>query len=280
VPYADLTTARVHYEVRGDSEKTVVFSHGFLMDHTMFDAQVEALSGTYRCVAWDERGHGATRATSSFSYWDSARDLLELLDHLAVPDAVLVGMSQGGFLSLRAALLAPARVRALAFLDSQAGPEDPALRPAYDALFELWQREGPSDDVAQMVAATILGDAEPAPWIEKWKALPLDQVRHVYETLVGREDLHQRLGEITCPALVLHGTADPAIPLAKARALCAGLAGCDEVAVVEGGGHAVNLTHPAEVTAALAAFLARVWETADRPTGRHGHPANSHFGLS
>lgn len=259
MPFVDLAGARVRYEVHGDSDRTVVFSHGFLMDHSMFDAQVAALSGSYRCVAWDERGHGDTIATSPFSFWDSARDLVELLDHLEVADAVLVGMSQGGFLSLRAALVAPERVRALALLDSQAGPEEPTLRPAYDALFELWDTQGPTDDLAQIVAATILGDAESAPWIEKWKARPQAQVRHVYETLVGREDIHDRLGEIACPTLVIHGTADPAIPLAKAHALCAGLAGCEEVVVVEGGSHAVNLTHPAEVTAALEAFLARAW---------------------
>ena len=152
---------QIYYKDWGTGQP-VVFSHGFLMDHEMFDAQVAELSGDFRCVTWDERGHGDTRATGPFTYWDSARDLIELLDHLQVPDAALVGMSQGGFLSLRAALLAPERVRGLAFLDSQAGPEDPAMRPAYDALFQLWVENGVTEDVSTMVAATILGDADAA----------------------------------------------------------------------------------------------------------------------
>jgi len=259
MPFADLSGARVRYEVSGDSPRAVVFSHGFLMDHEMFDAQVAELSASFRCIAWDERGHGETVARGPFTYWDSAHDLVELLEHLDIAEAALVGMSQGGFLSLRAALVAPERVRGLAFLDSQAGPEDPAMRPAYDALFEIWAHQGVTEDVSAMVAATILGTADPEPWIAKWRARPEDQVRHIYETLVEREDLHDRLGEITCPAIVIHGTADPAISLAKAHALCAGLPGCREVVEVEGGGHAVNLTHPTAVTAALGDFLNDLW---------------------
>lgn len=259
MPFADLSGVRVHYTSRGDSEKTVVFSHGFLMDHEMFDVQVGDLSGEYRCVTWDQRGHGGTVAESSFTYWDSAADLVGLLDHLEVPEAVLVGMSQGGFLSLRAVLSAPERVRGVAFLDSQAGAEDPAMRPAYDALFEEWTRAGPSDDVAAMVASIILGDADPTQWIAKWKARPAGQVERIYEALVGREDLHDRLGEVRRPAFVIHGTADAAISLDKAEALCRGIAGCTGLVAIEGGGHAVNLTHPAEVTAALRGFLASLW---------------------
>ena len=88
----------------GGTGPAVLLSHGFLMDHTMFDAQVEALAPQYRCVRWDERGFGATPAPGPFTYWDSADDAVGLLDHLGIDEAVFVGMSQGGFLSLRAAL--------------------------------------------------------------------------------------------------------------------------------------------------------------------------------
>ena len=108
----------------------MVFSHGYLMDHAMFDRQVAALAPQYRVITWDERGHGGTRAAGSFTYWDSAADVLALLDHLSVERAVLAGMSQGGFLSLRAALTAPDRVRALVLIDSQAGLEDPVVEGA------------------------------------------------------------------------------------------------------------------------------------------------------
>jgi 3-oxoadipate enol-lactonase len=259
MPVARLADIEVRYEERGDSPHCVVFSHGFLMDHAMFEPQLDALAGDYRCVVWDERGHGDTRATGFFTYWDSARDLWDLLDHLGVDEAALVGMSQGGFLSLRAALLAPGRVRGLALIDSQAGPEEEAVRPAYDALFQDWLANGLSDGIAQTVAAAILGPADAAPWIAKWRAMTPEDVGPAFGALMEREDIHDRLGEITCPALVIHGIADAAIPMEKAEALCRGLAGCDGVVAIEGAGHASNLSHPAAVNAALQGFLPGLW---------------------
>jgi pimeloyl-ACP methyl ester carboxylesterase len=74
----------------------LAFSHGILMDREMFAPQVEAFRSRYRCVAWDERGHGRTASErlEPFSYYDSADDLAALLRHLAIDKAVLVGMSQ------------------------------------------------------------------------------------------------------------------------------------------------------------------------------------------
>jgi pimeloyl-ACP methyl ester carboxylesterase len=74
-------------------------------------------------------------------------------------------------------------------------------------------------------------------------------------TLVTRDDVTARLGEITVPALVVHGTADVSISMDKAETLANGLAGCDGVVAVEGGTHAANLTHPTEVNQAIVTFL-------------------------
>src|SRR5690606_4426154 len=101
--HIDHDVPRIRYEdTRGNGPATL-WSHGFLMDHPMFDPQVAGLDG-YRHIRWDERGFGGTEATGPFSYWDSAEDAIALLDHLGIDSAVLAGMSQGGFLSLRAAL--------------------------------------------------------------------------------------------------------------------------------------------------------------------------------
>ena len=50
----------------------------------MFDLQVAALAPDYRVITWDERGHGGETAAGAFSYWDSAKDVLGLLDHLGL----------------------------------------------------------------------------------------------------------------------------------------------------------------------------------------------------
>src|SRR5262249_15812549 len=152
MPFADVNGQHVFFEDSGGEDPAVILSHGFLMDHEMFDSQVAALAGEFRCIAWDERGFGATDATGPFTYWDSAEDALALLSHLDIVEAFFVGMSQGGFLSLRAALLAPERVRGLALIDSQAGPEPPEAVPLYQAMNDEWVAHGPSDELAATIA--------------------------------------------------------------------------------------------------------------------------------
>jgi pimeloyl-ACP methyl ester carboxylesterase len=71
---------------------------------------------------------------------------------------------------------------------------------------------------------------------------------------LGRDDVTARLAEITCPALVVHGTEDVAIEMELAEALSAGLAGSAGVVKV-GGSHAANLVNPGPVNAAILAFL-------------------------
>jgi pimeloyl-ACP methyl ester carboxylesterase len=180
-----------------------------------------------------------------------------LLDHLAIDQAVLAGMSQGGFLGMRAALTAPERVKALVLIDTQAGVEDEATIPVYDALRDEWVANGPAN-VQDVIAGLILGGGvDPTPWFAKWAAMPRESFALAYGCLVGRDDITDRLGEIACPAIVFHGDEDQAITMDKAEALCAGLAGCEGVVVVNGAAHAANLSHPDQVNGPLREFLSR-----------------------
>src|SRR5260221_8571534 len=142
MPFADVNGQHVYFEDSGGDGPAVIFSHGFLMDHEMFAPQVEELSGEFRCITWDERGFGQTEATSDFTYWDSADDALALLTHLGIDRAFLVGMSQGGFLSMRAALRASERVLGLGLIDTQSGPEAEEFLPVYNAMTEDWLTNG------------------------------------------------------------------------------------------------------------------------------------------
>src|ERR1700726_93683 len=142
--YADVNGRPIPYDDTGGDGPPVILAHGFLMDRTMLEPQVDALSGEFRVITWDERGFGETEFDGKpFTYWDSARDCLGLLDHLGIEQAVVGGMSQGGFLSLRAALLAPERVRALVLIDTQSGTEAPENVDSYRQLHEIWQAQGP-----------------------------------------------------------------------------------------------------------------------------------------
>ncbi len=257
MPHAVVNGQRLYFEDSGGDGPPVILSHGFLMDHEMFAPQVAALSPAYRVITWDERGFGETEYDGeAFTYWDSAADCLGVLDHLGIERAVVGGMSQGGFLSLRAALTAPERVRALVLLDTQAGTEDAATVPGYEAMRDTWLAAGPVDELVDAVAAIIIDDAAESPrWTAKWKQQPNDYIQQPFATLVGRDDITDRLAEITCPALVVHGTEDTAISMERAEELAAGLSGCTGVVAV-GGAHAANLTNPEPVNGAILAFLA------------------------
>lgn len=263
MPTALVNGQKIHFTDSGGDGPVVILSHGFMMSGEMFVHQVAALENDYRVITWDERGFGHTEFDGlPFTYWDSAADCLALLDHLGVERAVLGGMSQGGFLSLRAALTAPDRVRGLILLDSQAGAEDPAASEGYRQMMDTWIAAGPIDELTDIVANIII--AEPVAngeWIAKWKELDeragRDGMRAASECLLGREDITDRLGEITCSALVVHGTEDTAITMDLAETMAAGLPGAGDVVKVSGA-HAANLTNPEPVNAAIVSFLAEL----------------------
>jgi 3-oxoadipate enol-lactonase len=255
MPFADVNGQHLYYADSGGDRPPVIFSHGFLMDHEMFAPQVAALSDSFRCITWDERGFGQTQASAPFTYYDSAADCLALLDHLGIDRAVLGGMSQGGFLSLRAALTAPDRVKALVLIDTQSGVEEPETLPLYQAMHDEWVANGPGN-VQDAIAGLILGGGyDPAPWVAKWQATPKENLTMPFRCLVERDDITGRLGEILCPAIIFHGDADQAIAMADAEVLRDGLKGCEQLVVVAGAAHASNLSHPDQVNGPLRDFL-------------------------
>jgi pimeloyl-ACP methyl ester carboxylesterase len=256
--FADINGQHIYFEDSGGAEDAVIFSHGFLMDHEMFEPQVAALSGEFRCITWDERGFGQTVANAEFTYWDSADDALALLSHLGVEKAFFVGMSQGGFLSMRAALRAPDRVLGLGLIDTQSGLEPEEARPVYEAMADEWTTKGPSNELAGAVASLIMSPGyDHSEWVAKWQARPKGFLREPFDTLVNRDDISDRLPDITAPAIVFHGEADASIPMDKAEQLLKELGNCEELVRIPGAGHASNLSHPAAVNGPLQDFLRR-----------------------
>jgi len=261
MPHVDTNGQRIWFRDSGGNGLPLVLAHGWLMDADMFAPQEAVLGSRHRVITWDGRGHGRTVSTADpFTYWDSADDLRGVLDHLGIEHAVVGGMSQGGFVALRFALRYPERTAGLVLIDTRSGPEDADKVAEYDVMHEVWVTDGPSDQLAEMVAAIVIGGNSPqsAEWITKWKERPHESLTQIYRTLMDRDDITSRLAEIQAPALVIHGDADAAIDLRHAEALCWALSGCSKVVVIPGAGHSSNLTHPDPANRAIDEFLARL----------------------
>lgn len=257
MPYAEVNGQNLYFEDTGGDGPPVVLSHGYLMDHEMFAPQVAELRDVYRLITWDERGFGATEFDGEpFTYWDSARDLFGLMDLLGIERAVLGGMSQGGYLSLRAALLHPDRVRALVLLDTQAPPEQPDKVAEYQAMTDTWVEHGYLDELATVVSGLLIADPAIEPvWRAKWREWDPARLRAASQALLVREDITDRLDELAMPVLLVHGSEDPAIPVSRAHEICAAVSDCRGVVEIPGAGHAANLTHPDVTNAAIRDFL-------------------------
>ncbi|MFM2247707.1 MAG: hypothetical protein RL071_3782, partial [Pseudomonadota bacterium] len=126
----------IDYDVTGTGP-CVVFTHSFLCDRSMFRHQVAALQAHFRVINIDLRGHGASGdASAPFGIYDLVDDVLAVLDAEGERAAIWAGLSIGGFLSMRAALRHPDRVRALVLMDTDAGTESRFKTVKYGAL--LW----------------------------------------------------------------------------------------------------------------------------------------------
>ncbi len=258
MPYAEVNGQRLFFQDTGGDGPPIVLSHGFLLDHEMFTPQVEDLSDVYRVITWDQRGFGRTESDGEpFTFWDSARDVFALLDALGIERAVVGGVSQGGYLSLRAALLHPDRVRALIPIATQTPLDPPEKTTGYREMVDVWIAKGYRDHVGDQLAERLLG-GDPslaAGWQAKWAALDPNRLTTAVGALVARDDITDRLDELAMPVLVIHGAEDTSIPIDRAHELCARVPDCRGVVEVAGAPHAPNLTHPDAVNTALRGFL-------------------------
>jgi pimeloyl-ACP methyl ester carboxylesterase len=257
MPYAEVNGQRLYYEDTGGNGQAIIFSHGILLDGTMFAPQVAALRDKYRCIVWDERGHGKTagKTLQPFSYYDSANDLAALLSFLGVSSAILVGVSQGAFLGMRCALIHPERVRAMVLIATQTGTDEPTTLQGYNDILDAWTTNKLPNEIAGALEHILFGPGWPGAvvWKAKWRSMTAPNITGAFDALVHRDDIGDRVRAIRVPTLIIHGDADAAIPLAKARATQASITSA-ELVVVEGG-HSINMTNPLPVNAAIEAFL-------------------------
>lgn len=267
------TRRNIWYDDTGGSGPVIVFSHGFLMDRTMFAPQIQVLRSTYRCISWDQRGHGgtATDRLYPFDFYDSAQDLADLLQALKIKNAVLVGMSQGGFLTLRYGLtnLGAGIVRGLILIDTEADVMPPDAIKANDGLLQAWTSGGYNSQLAAAIAGQIIGPAPPGFggtqfWQTKWGKTTFPNLIQSFDALTTRDNVTVALGAIKWPALVIHGELDATINWKAGQAMATGLAKA-QFHLIPGAGHASCLTFPNLVNPLIQSFLQQLPPTADAP---------------
>src|SRR5205823_2727516 len=125
VPMLAVNGVRLYYDDTGGSGEPIVFSHGLLWSGRMFEAQVAALRGRYRCITYDHRGQGRSDVPRARSHdmetvTDDAASLIEALGAAPVH---FVGLSMGGFVGMRLAARRPELLRSLVLLETSADPE-------------------------------------------------------------------------------------------------------------------------------------------------------------
>lgn len=266
MPTLRINGATLYYEEHGSGGGTVVFAHGLLFDRRIFEEQVAALSGRYRVIAFDFRGHGGSEVTRGGYDMDSlAADAAGLIEALGAAPCHFAGLSMGGFVGLRLAARRPELVRSLVVLDSSADPEPRGNLPRY-RLLQMVARLFGLGAVAGRVMPILLGKTtmeDPArrEMRELWRARVVGQdrvgVTRAVSGVLERDGVYGELPGIQVPVLIVVGEEDTATPPAKAERMQGAIPGA-ELVTIPRAGHMSSIEAPEAVTRAMEEFLARV----------------------
>jgi len=275
---AALSGVQIGFDDTG-SGTPVLFIHGFPHDRSLWDDQCSALSTHVRCIAPDLRGFGESSATvsetgeppvvgsgtsESVSIDQYADDLAQLLVHLDVKQAVVCGLSMGGYVAMAVWRRHPHLVRALVLCDTKAGADTDEGRKKRNELIALAEREG-SDAVAAAQITGMLGkttrDKRPDIVARTEAMMRRASVAGIVGALTAmrdRPDAKSTLSTVTVPTLVVVGDEDVLTPVAEALGIMSALSpeATAKLEVVQGAGHASCMERPAAVTHVLADFLA------------------------
>lgn len=240
----------------------VVFLHGSGGSTEDWTAQLAALSGSHRTIAIDLRGFGASEVTADdLSLQDYADDVIAVLDELHVDEAVFVGLSAGGVIALQIASSTPERVRGLLIADATSRLDEQVAAVMGQTKAAL----------AQITMAQNVEMMRPLIFASATIAAQADHIRD-YEArfaqgdpiglglvmqAISRIDLHDKLGAVTAPTLVVVGAEDQLLPLPHSVEIADAIPGA-ELQIIDGASHLSNLDQPEAFTDHLRSFLARI----------------------
>jgi pimeloyl-ACP methyl ester carboxylesterase len=263
--YAPSGRARLYFETAGTGD-ALVFLHAGVSDSRMWDPQTQTFAEKYRVIRYDHRGFGKTKFPDEpFTLRD---DLSNLLRHLNVKKAVLVGCSMGGATAIDFALEHPEAVAGLVLVGSGvSGLNDPAQLSAdavryWEELLSVIQK-GDLDHAREMDAkywidgpSRAFSEVDPA-YRDRARQLHRDnfslerfarQEKSLTPPAIGR------LRAINTPTLVVIGDHDSEDLRKLADRLAAEIVGARLVHMKAA--HLPSLEHPARFNRLLDEFLA------------------------
>lgn len=253
----ELKPVDLYYEEAGRG-LPVVLVHGFPLDHTIWNRLVPLLQEDARLIMPDLRGHGRSPVEGRVNSMRlMAEDIVQLLDRLQIDQAVVVGQSMGGYVSLAFANAYPGRLAGLGLVASQAAADSPEKRQNRLKLVERVRRHG-SALLAETMPANLSADGEIQQFVKEI-ILRTDPhgVMAALRGMAERPNAEEWLSEITAPAVVVHGSQDAFIPLEPART-AAQLLSRAWLVEIPGGGHMPMMESPQIMADAIRQLICAV----------------------
>ena len=258
----------VAYRLDGPADaEVIVLGNGLAMDMSMWEPQAEALSGRYRILRYDHRGHGGSTATpGDYSLDLLAEDASSLLDALGIGRAHLLGTSLGAMVWLNLALMRPDLTLSLSVCATTVHPP----WQAWADRVELTRRAGVAPQARSTVQRWFTPEFHAAnPGVVQSM---LDMiVRTSVDGMVGCATairdmtLADRIGEIRRPTLVIAGDHDLVTPLRDLRFIVDAVPAATLVRMARSA-HMPTIEQSADCNAAVLSFLSGITASPDAST--------------
>lgn len=266
MPTVQVNGAGLYYTETGRRDgEVVVFSHGLLFDHTMFEHQIGTLSDAgYRVIGFDWRGQGrslAAGAEEAYSMESLAEDAYGLLQYLEVSRCHWVGLSMGGMVAFQLYFKQPELFRSLTLIDTSADPEPPEQLPRYQQMSQTFKAFGPvpalMEALQQVFFAPGFSQRNPKAF-ERWSKVIAENRKESIDLICSgvfkRPSVADRIGEIKVPTLIMVGSNDIATTPEHSETMHRAIAGSKLVTIPDAG-HSSSVEQPEFVSRELLQFL-------------------------
>jgi len=241
--------------------RPVVLIHGYPFNRSLWNEQVETLSNSYRVIVPDLRGFGETDASTGTATMNRmAEDVGQLLDHLRISQAVIGGLSMGGYVALAFYKQFPSRVRALVLADTRAQADTEEAKQTRAQQAEKALSEGMAGIADAMLPKLLTPEtvSKRPEVVKRVRDMMLKtKPEGAAAALLGmaeREDQTELLSRVTSPTLILVGAEDAITPVADSEKMRDCIAG-SRLVVIENAGHVSNLERTEQFNEALLKFL-------------------------